>query len=154
MEMRKPELKFETDVLPSSAERGSTGLDSPIEGEWTESNELADSTVDLSFSGYSENWESTDNLDARILEIRGEYVRLDVLIDRDKKQFEERTYPRDLLDGAVKLEAGRYVLIRIFRGRGKIKFTFHNGDGVVNKDFFEDLTRFRDLDDIDFDKVL
>jgi hypothetical protein len=154
MELKSSEIRFEPEMMPSEWEEGSDTSGSVVEEEWSDPTESAGTTADLSFSGFSENWDSTDNLDARILEVRDNRVKLDVLLDRERRQFEERLYPRQLLEGAVNIEVGKYVLIRIFRAQGKIKFTFHNGDGIVDKKMFEDMSRFRDLDEIDFDTVL
>jgi hypothetical protein len=106
---------------------------------------------DHAFSGVSESWDDTENLDARIVRVRGEAVHVEVLVDRANRRFEDRIFNRDLLKGAVSLEAGNYILLRIFRGKGKIKFTFHNGDKLVDKSIFEDLSRYSDLEDFDFD---
>lgn len=103
---------------------------------------------------FSESWEDTQNLDARIIEIQDQLVKLEVLVDRESRQFEDRFFRKQLLEGAVTLEVGTYVLLRIFRGRGKIKFTFHNGDSIVDRELFEDTSRFSDLDDFDFDVEL
>lgn len=106
------------------------------------------------FSGVSESWDDVQNLDSRILEVRHDSVKMEVLIDMTERHFEDRVFPRDLLEGAVQLQEGNYVLIRRFKGEGKIKFTFEDGSRIVKKEAFENTSRFQDLDDFDFDKEL
>jgi len=106
------------------------------------------------FAGVNERWDDVQNLDARILELRPESVKVEVLLDREKRRFQDRVFPRDLLEGAVPLEEGRCILFRRLKGKGKIKFTFEDGSRVVDEDVFEDKSRFRDLDEFDFDKEL
>jgi hypothetical protein len=108
-----------------------------------------------SFAGIQEQWEDVRNLDARIIEVRRESVKVEVLIDREERRFQDRIFDRNLLESAVPLEEGAYLLIRRFKGKGKIKFTFENGNKYVrSKDVFEDKSRFQDLDDFDFDRDL
>jgi hypothetical protein len=122
--------------------------------DWIDHTEKAQPSTGFTAAVFSENWPDSDNLDARILEVGDEFVKLDVLLDRASRQIETRVYRRELLEGAVTLEAGNYVLVRIFRGRGKIKFTFNNGNDIVDKEVFENLSRFDDLEDFNFDRVL
>lgn len=107
------------------------------------------------FAGVSESWDETKNMDARILEVRPNSVRLEILVDRDERRFQDRTFSRDLLEGAVTLEEGNYVLVRRFKGEGKIKFTFDNANNYVrHKELFEDKSRFEDIHDFEFGKKL
>lgn len=106
---------------------------------------------DRAFAGISENWDDTENLDARIVRVREKAIHVEMLVDRVERRFEDRVFNRNLLKDAVSLEVGNYILVRIFRGKGKIKFTFHDGDKLVDKSIFEDLSRYSDLEDFDFD---
>jgi len=106
------------------------------------------------FAGVNERWDDVQNLDARILELRPDSVKVEVLLDREERHFQDRIFPRDLLEGAVPLEEGNYILFRRLKGKGKIKFTFEDGSRVVDKEVFEDKSRFRDLDDFEFNKEL
>jgi len=108
----------------------------------------------VGFTGVQESWNDVQNLDARILEVRPGSVKLEVLEDREERSFQDRIFSRDLLEGSVRLEKGNYILVRIFKGEGKIKFTFQDGGKIADKEAFEDTSRFQDLDDIDFDKEL
>ncbi|PSQ78156.1 MAG: hypothetical protein BRD37_03455 [Bacteroidetes bacterium QH_8_67_23] len=93
------------------------------------------------------------SIDARILEVTDETVKLECLISKTKHEFQERVFPKALLEGVVDLEVGSYVLLRILQRPGKIAHVFHNGDGIVQKEVFEDTSRFDDLDDMDLDRM-
>lgn len=108
----------------------------------------------VEFAGIQENWDDVQNLDARILEVRPKSVKVEVLVNREERRFQDRVFPKDLLQGAVCLNEGNYILIRRFKAKGKIKFTFQDGNRVVEKEAFEDTSRFQDLDDFGFDRDL
>lgn len=138
--------RFSDTDYPASEEKP---LESTIEDDFAD-----DAVHSGGFSGVSESWDDVQNLDARILEVRPGSVKMEVLVDTAKRRFEDRVFSRDLLEGAVHLKEGNYVLIRRFKGKGKIKFVFEDGSRIAKKEAFEDTSRFQDLDDFDFDKEL
>lgn len=105
--------------------------------------------------GIEEHWPYTENIDGRILEVGTDHVKLELLVDKEQNRFQDRIFPKDLLEGAVTLQEGNYILMRRFKGKGKIKFTFDNANNYVkNREAFEDKSRFDDLNDFDFDLEL
>lgn len=102
----------------------------------------------------AETWEDYDHVDARILEIGDDWVRMDCLIDRNSREFEERTFERLLVEGAGSLYVGKYVVITIRRRTGKQVVTFHDGEKTVNRENFEDYSMFENLLDDDLQKPL
>ena len=106
------------------------------------------------FVGVNETWDDYTNVDARIVEVGEDWVRLDCLVDSENQVFQERTFQRRLLEGALPVRTGAYVLIRIFTSPGKIKHTFTDGEKYVRKEFFEDDSWFVDLEDAGLDEML
>ncbi|WP_457654109.1 hypothetical protein [Rhodocaloribacter sp.] len=114
-------------------------------------------TFQLKFSEstlVAETWEEYLNIDARVLEVGDDWVRMDCLLDRESKYFEERVFERLLVEGAGPLHEGKYVLIRIRQRKGKQVVTFHDGGKCVRKDAFEDYSMFKDLLDEELQKPL
>ena len=106
------------------------------------------------FAGVRETWDDCTSIDARIIEIGEEWVRLDCLVDSENQVFQERVFQRGLLEGALPMRVGAYVLIRVFTSPGKIKHTFDDGEKLVRKKFFEDDSWFADLEDVSLDEML
>lgn len=92
-------------------------------------------------------WDMVRYVDARIVEVHKDWIRLDCLVDRKERVFQERIFERTLLEGIATIRVGAYIFIKIAQRAGKLMFTFADGERFVRKEAFEDDFSFSDLED-------
>ena len=101
-----------------------------------------------------ESWNSILKIPGRIIEVTETTVVLECVIDLEKKTIQERTFKKDLFNGAVPLQEYQLVLIKIFQRTGKISYEFLNGNGLVKKSTFPDENFFEHLKGSAIDKPM
>ncbi|RAK62417.1 hypothetical protein [Hymenobacter edaphi] len=69
---------------------------------------------------------TTESFYGQIIEIRKQSVLIDCLVDENEKKFQRRRFDLEPLDGAVTLEEGGFIFIRIITKPGSKTFEFSN----------------------------
>lgn len=85
----------------------------------------------------SERWDAIENIPSSIVEVGGNSITLECLVDFDTKKFQRRIFDSMLLEGIVKFEVGKLVLIKLFKRVGEIRFKFLDGSGLINPEYFD-----------------
>lgn len=131
--MRAEWLNFLTEYEPAHAK----GLNFPT-GEGALEEEFTFQSEGYSRRDqFSEDWDVRKNIQSRITDFSDEFVVLECLVDEDDRIFERSSFRRNIMEGVVPVEVGKYVLIRYFEKSGKCKYTFFDGDNIVNESLFE-----------------
>ena len=82
------------------------------------------------------NWESIENVSARLIETRGEFVILECLIDKENNIYEERVFPKSLFVD-YSLEIGSLFYLRFFNRPHEMRLeVLDGGNGLVSEDDF------------------
>lgn len=105
----------------------------------------------------AERWDAIENIPSSIIELGNNAVTLECLVDIDTRKFQRRIFDSMLLEGIVKFEVGKLVLIKIFKRPGEIRFKFLDGSGLVNPEYFDAKKikdYFKDIPKGKFDKHL
>lgn len=98
-------------------------------------------------------WPIRKNYYGRVVEVKDDYISVDCLIDPLNKEFEERKFLKLMFENLKDLFIGKYVLIKIFVRQGKSQLIIDDAEKLVNKDLFENKSKYSDLADIDNPKI-
>ena len=115
---------------------------------------LMSATGTSGLKSFRETWSDVLHIDARIIDVRDQWVNLECLMDPDERRFQQRRFERSLLEGAVPLEVGGYLVVSRHKKPGKVVHTFRDGSKLVDREAFEKSSRFDDLADLDLEQPL
>ena len=123
-------------------------LSSNLLGKQTKTSEPEDielSNLQITGDGIiSDKWDKIENIESRIIEVSEEGVILECFVDYENKTFENRSFPKGLIEG-IPLKVYYPVLIKIFTRKNELKFLFIDGTGLVdvakfNVGYFDDIS--------------
>lgn len=69
---------------------------------------------------------TTESFYGQIIDVKAHSVLVDCLVDEEQRKFQRRRFDRQPLEGAVNLEEGGYIFIRIINKSGSKTFEFSN----------------------------
>ena len=129
----------------------SSELDTESEDEVSHATEFFDRYVNRGGTAFHKAWDDLMYIDGRIIEATPTTVTVDCLLDREAEEFEERVFDRGLFDGAVPVELGRFVIIRMQQRSGQYCLTVYDGQKRVNREPFETIEGLEQLEQFDYD---
>jgi len=102
----------------------------------------------------NEHWEKTLNISSRIANFNNDYVVCECLIDKEKKIFEQRSFPRYLFNHIENIKSNPYVLLSIQSKTGSTRIDVIKGNNLVDKKAFELKDEWDNLDGKGFNQPL
>jgi len=102
----------------------------------------------------NEHWERTININSRITRFNNDYVLCECLIDKEKKIFEQRSFPRYLFNHIENIKSNPYVLLSIQSKTGSTRIDVIKGANLVDKKAFELKDEWDKLDGKGFNQPL
>jgi len=97
----------------------------------------------------NEDWSRTVNFQGKVLNIEGEYVNCECLVDKKNLYFEIRKFPKNLFEHLSDLNNKPFVFISIKYKPGSSRIDISDGTKLVNKAFFETKSILDSMDEGD-----
>ncbi|MEA3448487.1 MAG: hypothetical protein U9Q98_08590 [Bacteroidota bacterium] len=88
------------------------------------------------------DWNNSENIHARLIEVTGTTVVLECLVDKENKIYEEREFDKDLFDG-YEIKEGYFFLLRFYTRKNEMKLEVHdNKSGLVKDEHFKSINLY------------
>ncbi len=102
----------------------------------------------------NEHWEKTININSKITRFNNDYVLCECLIDKERKIFEQRSFPRYLFNHIENIKSNPYVILSIQSKTGSTRINVIKGANIVDIKAFELNEEWEKLDGKDFNQPL
>ncbi len=90
-------------------------------------------------------WIPTNSYSARVVDSRNETVTLELVVDKENLQTEERIFQLDFFENGNTIELGQYFKVKCFKRPNCEMIQVIDGNGIVNE---------ADFPTVDFSKII
>jgi len=101
-----------------------------------------------------ENWEKTINVNSKIIQSNSDYIICECLIDREKRIFEKRSFPKHLFEHIENIKKKPFVVLSIKTKIGSTRIDVIKGEHLVDKKAFELNEEWEKIEGKDFNQPL